>query len=177
MDGGADSNGSPIQMMLQAMLKETSSHLMSEQQKMLQTLWNAWLEDQQIVKKTMSDELETIRQLQQEIKTLKTQTAEELKSMREQTAEDLKRMREQSAEQFRQMQEQTAEELKEMREQLDMVTKCLTANPAQTSPQPSYADIAHHQAGQATCKLFRRRYIRHRPRSAILGGVPSTRRE
>jgi predicted oxidoreductase len=42
------------------------------------------------------------------------------------------------------MQEQTAEKLKEMREQLDMVTKCLTANSPQSSPQPSYAGHRPH---------------------------------
>jgi hypothetical protein len=51
-------------------------------------------------------------------------------------------MRDQSAEQLRQMRQRTAEEMKEMREQLDTVTKCLTTNSAQTSPQPSYADMA-----------------------------------
>ncbi|KFA68319.1 hypothetical protein S40285_09550 [Stachybotrys chlorohalonatus IBT 40285] len=97
-DGDAGSEGSSIRMVLQAMLKETTSHLMSEQQKMLQTLWNAWLEDQRTVKKALNDQPETTRQLQQEIKTLKSQTAEELKLMREQTADELKRMRDQSTE-------------------------------------------------------------------------------
>ncbi|KFA70584.1 hypothetical protein S40285_09457, partial [Stachybotrys chlorohalonatus IBT 40285] len=101
MDGDTRSEGSSIQMVLQAMLKETTSHLMSEQQKMLQTLWNVWLEDQRTVKKALNDQLKITQQLEQEIKTLKSQTAEELRLIREQTAEELKLMREQTAEELK----------------------------------------------------------------------------
>lgn len=68
-----------IQMMLRGMLQETSTHIMSEQKKMLQRLWDALLENQRSATKMVSDQLEMIRQLQQEIRTISAETAEDRK--------------------------------------------------------------------------------------------------
>jgi gas vesicle protein len=63
MKDGAEGDGSSVRMLLQAMLKEATNHLMSEQQKMLQKLWSAWQENKKALKKVMSDQLEMIRLL------------------------------------------------------------------------------------------------------------------
>ncbi|KAH8656269.1 hypothetical protein BGZ61DRAFT_570766, partial [Ilyonectria robusta] len=152
VDGAARSDSSLLQMMLQTtlqtMLQETSSHLMSKQKQMLERLWDALVENQQKATKVISDQLEMIRQLQQEIRTVRAEAAddrkkaEETRSMQEQTAREMKQMREQLIEQLRQVREQAAEETKQLREQLDAMAKSIQANSAQTSPHPSYADVA-----------------------------------
>ncbi|KAL6405976.1 hypothetical protein AUP68_10531 [Ilyonectria robusta] len=102
----ANSNESLTQMMLRTVLQETSTHLMSEQKKMLQTLWDALMENQRTATKVMSDQLEMIHELRQEMQTSKAQAAEDRKK-----AEELRRMHEQTAEELRQMREQLIEQL------------------------------------------------------------------
>ncbi|KAH8656298.1 hypothetical protein BGZ61DRAFT_308015, partial [Ilyonectria robusta] len=100
-----------IQMMLRTMLQETSTHIMSEQKKMLQTLWDALLENQRSATKMASTQLDMIRQLQQEIRTIRAEAAEDRRK-----TEELRRMHEQTADQLRAMREETAEQLRQMRE-------------------------------------------------------------
>ncbi|KAH7231821.1 uncharacterized protein BKA55DRAFT_598497 [Fusarium redolens] len=127
MESAVSGNESLIQMMLRTMLQETSTHIMSEQKKMLQRLWDALLENQGSATKMVSDQLEITQRLQQEIQTVRAEAAEERKKaaetrrMHEQTAEELKAIQE-TNEQLRQAQEQTTEELKQVREQLHIQT-------------------------------------------------------
>jgi hypothetical protein len=106
------------------------------------------MENQRTATKVMSDQLEMIHELRQEMQTSKAQAAEdrkkaeELRRMHEQTAEELRQMREQLIEQLGQVREQAAEETKQLREQLETMAKSIMVNSAQTSPQPSYADVA-----------------------------------
>ncbi|EXK77945.1 hypothetical protein FOQG_17351 [Fusarium oxysporum f. sp. raphani 54005] len=128
-------DASLMQIMLQAMLQETSSHIMSEQKKMLERLWDALMANQRTATQMISEQLEMIRQLQQEIQAVKAQAAEELKKadefrcmheqatrqlriMREQTSEQIRAMREQTNEQLKSLSEQAARELEQMREQV-----------------------------------------------------------
>ena len=147
MESAVSGNEPLIQMMLRTMLQETSTHIMSEQKKMLQRLWVALLENQGSATKMVSDQLEMTQRLQQEIQTVRAEAAEDRKKaeetrrMHERTAEELKAMQE-TNEHLRQAQEQTTEELKQLREQLNMVAQGIAANSAQASPQPSYADVA-----------------------------------
>ena len=61
MESAGSGNESLIQTMLRTMLRETSSHLMSEQKQMLERLWDALLENQQKATKVMmSEQLEMI---------------------------------------------------------------------------------------------------------------------
>ncbi|KAJ0126163.1 hypothetical protein HZ326_30734 [Fusarium oxysporum f. sp. albedinis] len=168
-EDATSNSASLMQIMLRAMLQETSTHLMSEQKKMLERLWNALMENQRTATQMMSDQLEMIRQLQQEIQGIKAQAAEELKKadelrylheqttrqlrvMREQTSEQIRTMREQTARDLEQLREevmkelgrvqvQTAEEIKQVKEQLHVMADSISSS-AQTSPQPSYADVA-----------------------------------
>ncbi|KAH6984026.1 hypothetical protein EDB80DRAFT_734272 [Ilyonectria destructans] len=120
-----------FQTTLQTMLQETSSHLMDKQKQMLERLWDALMENQRKAAKGTSDQLEIIRQLQQEIRTVRAaaaddrKMAEETRSMQEQTAREMKQMREQLDEQLRQVREQAAEETKQLREQLDAMAKSI----------------------------------------------------
>ncbi|KAH6988676.1 hypothetical protein EDB80DRAFT_730631, partial [Ilyonectria destructans] len=120
-----------LQTTLQTMLQETSSHLMSKQKQMLERLWDALLENQQKATKVISEQLEMIRQLQQETRTVRAEAADdrkkadETRSMQEQTAREMKQMREQLIEQLRQVREQAAEETKQLREQLDAMAKSI----------------------------------------------------
>ncbi|KAJ3453213.1 hypothetical protein MRS44_018868 [Fusarium solani] len=164
-EGATGNHASPMQIMFRAMLQETSAHLMSEQRKMLERLWDALMENQRTATRMMSEQLEMIRQLQQEIQTIKAQAAEELKkadelrrsheqatrqlkAMREQAARDLEQMREQVMKELGRTQPQTAEELKQVKEEMKQVKEQLNtmadsiSSSAQTSPQPSYADVA-----------------------------------
>ncbi|KAI8402270.1 hypothetical protein FOFC_17577 [Fusarium oxysporum] len=61
--------------------------------------------------------------------------------MREQTARDMEHLREKVMKELTKVQAQTAEEIKQVKEQLHMVADTI-ASSAQTSPQPSYADVA-----------------------------------
>ena len=123
------------------------------------------MENQRTATRMMSEQLEMIRQLQQEIQTIKAQAAEELKkadelrrsheqatrqlkAMREQAARDLEQMREQVMKELGRTQPQTAEELKQVKEEMKQVKEQLNtmadsiSSSAQTSPHPSYADVA-----------------------------------
>ncbi|RKK66118.1 hypothetical protein BFJ69_g15682 [Fusarium oxysporum] len=153
--------------MLRAMLQEMSTHLMSEQKKMLERLWDALMENQNKATKVMRDQLETFGRLEQEIRSIRAEAAEDrkkteqLRRMHEQTADELRAVREESAGQLRQMREQmneqlgqarqqTAEEMRQLREQLDVMTKSVTVNSAQANPQPSYADRVESHSTQST---------------------------
>ncbi|EXK80123.1 hypothetical protein FOQG_15342 [Fusarium oxysporum f. sp. raphani 54005] len=112
MAGGAtSSNASLMQIMLRAMLQEMSTHLMSEQKKMLERLWDALMENQNKATKVMRDQLETFGRLEQEIRSIRAEAAEDrkkteqLRRMHEQTADELRAVREESAGQLRQMRE------------------------------------------------------------------------
>ncbi|KAJ3454196.1 hypothetical protein MRS44_018090 [Fusarium solani] len=164
-EGATGNHASPMQIMFRAMLQETSAHLMSEQRKMLERLWDALMENQRTATRMMSEQLEMIRQLQQEIQTIKAQAAEEskkvdelrrsheqatrqLKAMREQAARDLEQLREQVMKELGRTQPQTAEELKQVKEEMKQVKEQLNtmadsiSSSAQMSPRPSYADVA-----------------------------------
>ncbi|RFN41629.1 reverse transcriptase [Fusarium flagelliforme] len=165
MMGDATGNdASLMQTMLRGMLQETSTHLMDEQKKMLERLWDALMGNQRTATQMMGEQLEMIRQLQQEIQAIKAQvteeskksdelrrmheqatrqlkTKEQLKTMREQAARDLEQMREQVMKELGKTHAQTAEEMKHMKEQLNMMADNIFSG-AQTSPQPSYADVA-----------------------------------
>jgi hypothetical protein len=60
-----------LQTMLRGMLQETSTHLMGEQKKMLERLWDALMGNQRTATQMMGEQLEMIRQLQQEIQAVK----------------------------------------------------------------------------------------------------------
>ncbi|KAH8656353.1 hypothetical protein BGZ61DRAFT_466863, partial [Ilyonectria robusta] len=83
VDGAARSDSSLMQMMfqttLQTMLQETSSHLMDKQKQMLERLWDALMENQRKAAKGTSDQLEIIRQPQQEIRTVRAEAADDRK--------------------------------------------------------------------------------------------------
>ncbi|KAH8654709.1 hypothetical protein BGZ61DRAFT_467480 [Ilyonectria robusta] len=87
VDGAARSDSSLMQMMfqttLQTMLQETSSHLMDKQKQMLERLWDALMENQRKAAKGTSDQLEIIRQLQQEIRTVRAEAADDRKKAEE----------------------------------------------------------------------------------------------
>ncbi|KNB04437.1 hypothetical protein FOXG_06721 [Fusarium oxysporum f. sp. lycopersici 4287] len=187
--------------MLRAMLHETSTQLMDEQKKMLERLWDALMGNQRMTTQMMGEQLEMVRQLQQEVQAVKTQAVEEsrnvdelrrlheqstrqLRVMREQTSEQIRTTREQTTEQLKIIREQTArnfeqmrlqvmkevgivqgqaaeeirqakeelkqareemqqakEEISQMKEQLKTIAGSISSG-AQTSPQPSYADVA-----------------------------------
>ncbi|QKD56771.2 uncharacterized protein FOBCDRAFT_227243 [Fusarium oxysporum Fo47] len=109
--------------MLRAMLHETSTQLMDEQKKMLERLWDALMGNQRMTTQMMGEQLEMIRQLQQEVQAVKTQAVEEsrkvdeLRRLHEQSTRQLRVMREQTSEQIRTTREQTTEQLKIIREQ------------------------------------------------------------
>ncbi|KAF6527575.1 hypothetical protein HZS61_007877 [Fusarium oxysporum f. sp. conglutinans] len=180
--------------MLRAMLHETSTQLMDEQKKMLERLWDALMGNQRMTTQMMGEQLEMVRQLQQEVQAVKTQAVEEsrkvdelrrlheqstrqLRVMREQTSEQIRTTRKQTTEQLKIIREQTArnfeqmrlqvmkevgivqgqaaeeirqakEELKQAREEISQMKEQLNtiagsiSSVAQTSPQPSYADVA-----------------------------------
>ncbi|KAH8654199.1 hypothetical protein BGZ61DRAFT_373924, partial [Ilyonectria robusta] len=106
----ANSNESLTQRMLRTVLQETSTHLMSEQKKMLQTLWDALMENQRTATKVMSDQLEMIHELRQEMQTSKAEAAEDRKK-----AEETRRMHERTAEELKAMQK-TNEHLRQAQE-------------------------------------------------------------
>ncbi|KAM6513360.1 hypothetical protein FALCPG4_015789 [Fusarium falciforme] len=83
MESAGSGNESLIQTMLRTMLRETSSHLMSEQKQMLERLWDALLENQQKAAKVMSEQLEMIRHPQQEIHTVRAEAAKDRKKIEE----------------------------------------------------------------------------------------------
>ncbi|KAM6506791.1 hypothetical protein FALCPG4_018618 [Fusarium falciforme] len=112
-EGATGNHAPPVQIMFRAMLQETSTHLMSEQRKMLERLWDALMENQRTATRIMSEQLEMIRQLQQEIQMIKAQAAEELKK-----ADELRRSHEQATRQLKAMREQAARDLEQMREQV-----------------------------------------------------------
>ncbi|RKK56331.1 hypothetical protein BFJ69_g17659 [Fusarium oxysporum] len=97
-------HASPMQIMLRAMLLETSAHLMGEQKKMLERLWGALMENQNKATKVMRDQLETFGRLEQEILSIRTEAAEDRKK-----TEQLRRMHEQTADELRAVREETAE--------------------------------------------------------------------
>uniref|UniRef100_A0A0D2XRW9 HAT C-terminal dimerisation domain-containing protein n=2 Tax=Fusarium oxysporum TaxID=5507 RepID=A0A0D2XRW9_FUSOF len=194
-------NVSLMRTMLRAMLHETSTQLMDEQKKMLERLWDALMGNQRMTTQMMGEQLEMVRQLQQEVQAVKTQAVEEsrnvdelrrlheqstrqLRVMREQTSEQIRTTREQTTEQLKIIREQTArnfeqmrlqvmkevgivqgqaaeeirqakeelkqareemqqakEEISQMKEQLKTIAGSISSG-AQTSPQPSYADVA-----------------------------------
>ncbi|KAH6988713.1 hypothetical protein EDB80DRAFT_730804, partial [Ilyonectria destructans] len=108
-----------FQTTLQTMLQETSSHLMDKQKQMPERLWDALMENQRKAAKGTSDQLEIIRQLQQEIRTVRAEAADDRKK-----AEETRSMQEQIlSEQLRQVREQAVEETKQLREQLDAIAK------------------------------------------------------
>ncbi|KAH7472001.1 hypothetical protein FOMA001_g13208 [Fusarium oxysporum f. sp. matthiolae] len=184
------------------MLEDASgNNLMDEQKKMLERLWDALMGNQRMTTQMMGEQLEMIRQLQQEVQAVKTQAVEEsrkvdelrrlheqstrqLRVMREQTSEQIRTTREQTTEQLKIIREQTArnfeqmrlpvmkevgivqgqaaeeirqakeelkqareemqqakEEISQMKEQLNTIAGSISSG-AQTSPQPSYADVA-----------------------------------
>ncbi|KAM5527845.1 hypothetical protein FOXYSP1_19719 [Fusarium oxysporum f. sp. phaseoli] len=104
---------------------------------MLESLWDALMENQNKATKVIRDQLETFRRLKQEIRLIRTEAADDRKK-----TEQLRLMLEQMNEQLGQARQQTAEEMRQLREQLDVMTISVTANSAQASPQPSYADVA-----------------------------------
>lgn len=132
--------------------------------------------NQRTATQMMGEQLEMVRQLQQEIQAVKTQAAEELKksnelrrlheqstrqlrvmreqmseqirTMREQTARDMEQLRDEVMKELTKVQAQTAEEIKQVKEEMQQVKEQLhmmadtIASSVQTSPQPSYADVA-----------------------------------
>ncbi|KAL9568917.1 hypothetical protein ACKAV7_006982 [Fusarium commune] len=201
LEDASGNNVSLMRTMLRAMLHETSTQLMDEQKKMLERLWDALMGNQRMTTQMMGEQLEMVRQLQQEVQAVKTQAVEEsrkvdelrrlheqstrqLRVMREQTSEQIRTTREQTTEQLKIIREQTArnfeqmrlqvmkevgivqgqaaeeirqakeelkqareemqqakEEISQMKEQLNTIAGSISSG-AQTSPQPSYADVA-----------------------------------
>ncbi|KAL5603737.1 hypothetical protein FOVSG1_006487 [Fusarium oxysporum f. sp. vasinfectum] len=201
LEDASGNNVSLMRTMLRAMLHETSTQLMDEQKKMLERLWDALMGNQRMTTQMMGEQLEMVRQLQQEVQAVKTQaveesrkvdelrrlheqstrqlrvlreqTSEQIRTTREQTTEQLKIIREQTARNFEQMRlqvmkevgivqgqaaeeirqakeelkqareemQQAKEEISQMKEQLNTIAGSISSG-AQTSPQPSYADVA-----------------------------------
>ncbi|KAJ4177541.1 hypothetical protein NW755_013784 [Fusarium falciforme] len=106
MESAVSGNESLIQTMLPTMLRETSSHLISEQKQILERLLDALLENQQKTTKVMSEQLEMIRHLQQEVRTVRTKAAEDRKR-----TEEFRRMHEQTADEFKAVGEEIAGQL------------------------------------------------------------------
>lgn len=201
LEDASGNNVSLMRTMLRAMLHETSTQLMDKQKKMLERLWDALMGNQRMTTQMMGEQLEMVRQLQQEVQAVKTQAVEEsrkvdelrrlheqstrqLRVMREQTSKQIRTTREQTTEQLKIIREQTArnfeqmrlqvmkevgivqgqaaeeirqakeelkqareemqqakEEISQMKEQLNTIAGSISSS-AQTSPQPSYADVA-----------------------------------
>jgi uncharacterized protein YjiS (DUF1127 family) len=80
-------------------------------------------------------------QTSEQIRAMRKQTKEQLKTMRKQAARDLGQMREQVMKELRKTHVQTAEEMKHVQKQLNMMADNIFSG-AQTSPQPSYVDVA-----------------------------------
>ncbi|KAF4971249.1 hypothetical protein FSARC_1871 [Fusarium sarcochroum] len=141
LDCALGNNLSLMQTILRAMLHETSAQLIGEQKKMFERLWKALMGSQQTATQMMGDQLEMIRQLQQR---LNEQSARQLRVMREQMNEQIKTIREQSAKELEQMREEVMRELAKAQVQATEETKQVKeeVHGAQTSPQPSYADVA-----------------------------------
>ncbi|KAH7169765.1 uncharacterized protein B0J16DRAFT_276984, partial [Fusarium flagelliforme] len=104
-------NVSLMRTMLRAMLHETSTQLMDEQKKMLERLWDALMGNQRMTTQMIGEQLEMVRQLQQEVQAVKTQAAEESRKV-----DELRRLHEQSTRQLRVMREQTSEQIRTTRE-------------------------------------------------------------
>ncbi|RKK15607.1 hypothetical protein BFJ66_g18012, partial [Fusarium oxysporum f. sp. cepae] len=123
LEDASGNNVSLMRTMLRAMLHETSTQLMDEQKKMLERLWDALMGNQRMTTQMMGEQLEMVRQLQQEVQAVKTQAVEEsrkvdeLRRLHEQSTRQLRVMREQTSEQIRTTREQTTEQLKIIREQ------------------------------------------------------------
>ncbi|KAM5529724.1 hypothetical protein FOXYSP1_17568 [Fusarium oxysporum f. sp. phaseoli] len=132
LEDASGNNVSLMRTMLRAMLHETSTQLMDEQKKMLERLWDALMGNQRMTTQMMGEQLEMVRQLQQEVQAVKTQAVEEsrkIRTTREQTTEQLKIIREQTTRNFEQMrlqvmkevgivQGQAAEEIRQAKEEL-----------------------------------------------------------
>ncbi|KAF5696884.1 reverse transcriptase, partial [Fusarium mundagurra] len=196
LEDASGNNVSLMWTMLRAMLHETSTQLMDEQKKMLERLWDALMGNQRMTTQMMGEQLEMVRQLQQEVqaveesrkvdelrrlheqftrqlRVMREQMSEQIRTTREQTTEQLKIIREQIARNFEQMRlqvmkevgivqgqaaeeirqakeelkqareemQQAKEEISQMKEQLNTIAGSISSG-AQTSPQPSYADVA-----------------------------------
>ncbi|KFA67131.1 hypothetical protein S40285_10881 [Stachybotrys chlorohalonatus IBT 40285] len=55
MEGATCTDASLMQVMLRALLQETSAHLMDEQKKMLERLWDALMGNQQMAMQMMGE--------------------------------------------------------------------------------------------------------------------------
>ncbi|KAG7404259.1 hypothetical protein Forpe1208_v015707 [Fusarium oxysporum f. sp. rapae] len=77
LEDASGNNVSLMRTMLRAMLHETSTQLMDEQKKMLERLWDALMGNQRMTTQMMGEQLEMVRQLQQEVQAVKTQAVEE----------------------------------------------------------------------------------------------------
>ncbi|EXK26526.1 hypothetical protein FOMG_16851 [Fusarium oxysporum f. sp. melonis 26406] len=116
-----------MQTMLRAMVHETSAHLIDEQKKMFERLWKAMMGSQQKATQMIGEQLEMIRQLQQEVWAVKVQAteesrkADELRRLHEQSTRQLRVMREQMNEQIKTIREQPAKELEQLREEMKQV--------------------------------------------------------
>ncbi|KAF5253335.1 hypothetical protein FANTH_1769 [Fusarium anthophilum] len=144
LEDASGNNVSLTRTMLRAMLHETSTQLMDEQKKMLERLWDALMGNQRMTTQMMGEQLEMVRQLQQEVQAVKTQAVEESRKMRLQVMKEVGIAQGQAAEEIRQAKEelnQAKEEISQMKEQLNMIAGSISSG-AQTSPQPSYADVA-----------------------------------
>ncbi|EXM13954.1 hypothetical protein FOTG_17613 [Fusarium oxysporum f. sp. vasinfectum 25433] len=116
-----------MQTMLRAMVHETSAHLIDEQKKMFERLWKAMMGSQQKATQMIGEQLEMIRQLQQEVWAVKVQAteesrkADELRRLHEQSTRQLRVMREQMNEQIKTIREQPAKELEQLHEEMKQV--------------------------------------------------------
>ncbi|KAG7408429.1 hypothetical protein Forpe1208_v012037 [Fusarium oxysporum f. sp. rapae] len=109
------------------MVHETSAHLIDEQKKMFERPWKAMMGSQQKAAQMIGEQLEMIRQLQQEVWAVKVQAteesrkADELRRLHEQSTRQLRVMREQMNEQIKTIREQPAKELEQLREEMKQV--------------------------------------------------------
>ncbi|EXK26752.1 hypothetical protein FOMG_16698 [Fusarium oxysporum f. sp. melonis 26406] len=72
LEDASGNNVSLMQTMLRAMLHETSTQLIDEQKKMLERLWDALMGNQRMTTQMIGEQLEIVRQLQQEVQAVKT---------------------------------------------------------------------------------------------------------
>ncbi|RKK10846.1 hypothetical protein BFJ65_g14842 [Fusarium oxysporum f. sp. cepae] len=157
LEDASGNNVSLMRTMLRAMLHETSTQLMDEQKKMLERLWDALMGNQRMTTQMMGEQLEMVRQLQQEVQAgqdaggrgveearnfeqMRLQVMKEVGIVQGQAAEEIRQAKEE-LKQAREEMQQAKEEISQMKEQLNTIAGSISSG-AQTSPQPSYADVA-----------------------------------
>ncbi|KAL9561263.1 hypothetical protein ACKAV7_014618 [Fusarium commune] len=121
--------------------QETVKEITTSHERIIETLWNAWKKEQQVLKQMIEGQETAIRHLQQDIQAIQAHAAEERKLMQEQI-DELKRMQQHASRDIEPLQVQAAAEIKHIHEKLDIIARRAVTGSAQTNPRQSFADIA-----------------------------------